>query len=144
MKEKNRAKRIPWHIFTFLSVMLTLSVFYITHNVKYPIALFWIAYSCLICGSVMVENLYGDDFQQRHIKFTHVINELSSISFSFYLLHQIVILVLFNHKPINLLDDNISKFFIILIICTFLAYISHHYFERPVSQRLKIILIPKK
>lgn len=137
LKEKIRAIKVLWQVFAFLSVMLTLSVFYITHNVKYPLALFWIAYSCLICGSVMVEDLYGDDFQQRHIKFTHVISELSNISFSFYLLHQIVILVLFNHKPINLLDDNIAKFFIILTICTFLAYISHHYFERPISRYLK-------
>lgn len=137
LNAKNSAKRMLWQIFVFLSVMLTLGVFYITHNVKYPLVLFWIAYSCLICGSVMIENLYGDDFQQRHMKFTHVINDLSSISFSFYLLHQIVILELFNHKPLNLLDNNIVKFFIILIICTFLAYISYHYFERPISRRLK-------
>lgn len=106
-----------WQIFAFFSVMLTFGVFYITHNIKYPLALFWITYSCLICGSVMVEGLCGDNFQQRHLKLTYVINELSNISFSFYLLHQIVILVLFNHKPLNLLDNNIIKFLIILIIC---------------------------
>lgn len=121
--------------------MLTFGVFYITHNIKYPLALFWITYSCLICGSVMVESVWeGENFQQLHFKLIRVINELGNISFSFYLLHQIVTLVLFNHKPLNLLDNNIVKFFIILTICVFGAYISHHYFERPVSRKLASLM----
>lgn len=143
LQENFSTNKLFWQIFAFLSVMLTLGTFYVTHNVKYPLALFWIAYSCLICGSVMVESVCGENFQQRHLRLIRVINELGNISFSFYLLHQIVIMVLFNHKPLNLLDNNIIKFFIILIVCTFLAYISHHYFERPVSQRLKNIIIKK-
>lgn len=82
----------------------------------------------------------GDNFKQRHMKFTYVINELSNISFSFYLLHQIVILALFNHKPLNLLDNNIAKFIIILITCTLIAYIFHHYFERSISRKLKCFI----
>lgn len=85
----------------------------------------------------MVESVCGENFQQRHLRLTRVINELGNISFSFYLLHQIVIMVLFNHKPLNLLDNNIIKFLIILIICILGAYISHHYFERPISRKLK-------
>lgn len=143
LQEKKCANYKSWLIFAFFSMILTFGVFYITHNVKYPLALFWITYSCLICGSVMVESLCGDNFKQQHLKLTYLINELSNISFSFYLLHQIIILVLFNHKPLNLLDNNIAKFIIILIVCIFLAYISHHYFEKQISQRLKKIIIKK-
>lgn len=137
LQENFSTNKLFWQIFAFLSVMLTFGTFYVTHNIKYPLALFWIAYSCLICGSVMVESVWGENFQQRHSKLTHVINELGNISFSFYLLHQIVILVLFNHKPLNLLDNNIVKFLIILIVCVFVAYISYRYFERPISRKLK-------
>lgn len=137
LQENFSTNKLFWQIFAFLSVMLTFGTFYVTHNIKYPLALFWIAYSCLICGSVMVESVWGENFQQRHSKLTHVINELGNISFSSYLLHQIVILVLFNHKPLNLLDNNIVKFLIILIVCVFVAYISYRYFERPISRKLK-------
>lgn len=112
LQEKSSTNNMFWKIFAFLSVMLTFGAFYITHNVKYPLALFWITYSCLICGSVMVESMCGDNFLQRNSKLTYVINELSNISFSFYLLHQIVILVLFNHEPLNLLENNTAKFII--------------------------------
>ena len=119
-----------------------ISIFCISYKVSYPLALFWISYSCLIFGSVLFETVYEDNFQ-HFPKLSRIINELSNISFSFYLLHQIIILVLFNHRPFNMLDEELLRFIAILVICIIMAYLSFHYFEKPIAKRLQILISGK-
>lgn len=110
------------------------------YQVSYPLALLWICYSCLICGSVLLETIYTNYFQRQYLSLTRIINELSNISFSFYLLHQIMILILFNHRPFNMLDEELIRFITILVICIIMAYVSFHYFEKPIAKRLQVLI----
>lgn len=140
---KNNLLETKQVMIAVFSIILPISAFYATYNKPvYPLAIFWISYSCLICGSALVETIYKKDEneEQHYPKFIRIVNGLSNISFSFYLLHQIVILILFNHKPLNILNDEFAKFIIILTVCLVLAYISHHYFEKPISKQLRSLI----
>lgn len=129
-----------WHIIVCVcAIILTFVTFYVTHNTTYPLALFWLSYSFLICGSSLLEisckaHAGGGQHGTRLIR---IINWLSGISFSFYLLHQIVILVLYNHWPVYMQDNELVKFIVILSVCLLLAYFSFRYFEKPVAIRLR-------
>lgn len=90
----------------------------------------------------MFESVYKDNLQ-HFPKLSRIINDLSNISFSFYLLHQIIILVLFNHRPFNMLNEELPRFIAILVICMIMAYLSFHYFEKPIAKRLQIIICGK-
>lgn len=142
LQSKNNFNKILLRLFALFSIILTISTFCITYKVSYPLALFWISYSCLICGSILFESVYKDNFQYFP-KLSRIINDLSNISFSFYLLHQIIILVLFNHRPFNMLNEELPRFIAILVICMIMAYLSFHYFEKPIAKRLQIIISGK-
>ena len=140
LQSKNDCSKISLQLFALFSIILTISTLYMVYQVSYPLALLWICYSCLICGSVLLETIYTNYFQRQYLSLTRIINELSNISFSFYLLHQIMILILFNHRPFNMLDEELIRFITILVICIIMAYVSFHYFEKPIAKRLQVLI----
>lgn len=133
---KNKSLLIAFGLFI---VTFPITVFIITHNRTYSLVIFWIAYSLLIGGSSLLEMCWERCKKASHPKLMRIISSFSSIMFSFYLLHQIVILVLYNHPPINLLDNKFMKFLLILGICVLLAFIFHNYFEKPAAAYMKKI-----
>lgn len=60
----------------------------------------------------------------------------AKISFSFYLIHQIYIIVLYNHFPFDSIHE-FGKFFIILSSCIIVSYISYSYIEHPIYKKLR-------
>lgn len=140
LQNKNDFSKISLQLFALFSIILTISTLYMVYQVSYPLALLWICYSCLICGSVLLETICTNYFQRQYPSLTCIINELSNISFSFYLLHQIIILILFNHRPFNMLDEELIRFITILVICIIMAYVSFHYFEKPIAKRLQVLI----
>lgn len=130
----------------FISFIVTLpiAVFYFTHNKTYPLAAFWIAYSILIGGGALIETWLGCKIVEKRPQLSKCINTLSTITFSFYLWHQIIILVLWNHPPINIINNSLTRFLLILGLCTFIAFISRNYFEKPIEKRLKSVFIRRQ
>lgn len=140
LQSKNKFSKVSLQLFVLFSIILIIGILYITYKVSYPLALLWISYSCLICGSVLLEIICTNNFQCQYPSLTRIINELSNISFSFYLVHQIIILILFNHRPLNMLDEELIRFIAILAICIIIAYVSFHYFEKPIAKRLQVLI----
>lgn len=99
--------------------------------------LYWFMFFILICVLFFCEShitkKIGTGFTYKVFSFG------AKISFSFYLIHQIYILVIYNHFPFNSINE-IWKFLIILSSCIIVSYISYFYIEHPIYKKLKSYL----
>ncbi|MBE7175909.1 MAG: acyltransferase [Mucilaginibacter polytrichastri] len=71
---------------------------------------------------------------------------LGEISFSFYLLHQIMIRYFFsvNKRMYDPIERDYYMFFVILLVSLGLSYLAHRFIEMPANVYLKKKLLPKK
>lgn len=71
---------------------------------------------------------------------------LGEISFSFYLLHQILIRYFFsvNKRIPTPVEKDYLIFFIILVVALLVSYVAHRFIEMPANVYLKKKLLPKK
>lgn len=130
--------------FTAVSIATPIAVFYFAHDKVCPLATFWVAYSVLIGGGALVETWRGDKVKADYPNLMKGIKQLGNITFSFYLWHQIIILVLWNHPPVNMINNSLTKFLLILFLCTSVAILFQKYFERPIEKRLKNIIFQRR
>lgn len=144
IKEKAYCNKKLLSAFVLSSLILTFIVFYTTHGKTYYLPTFWIVYSLLITSSTLMETSYVCHFRKNHPKLANILTTLSNISFSFYMLHQIIILILYNHPPVNSIASGSIKFFSVLTICLFAAYLSQKYFEKPVAKYLSTRIVKTK
>lgn len=135
-----------WRLMAFAAVCIAtpMAVFYFAHGKDCPLAAFWVAYSLLIGGGALIETWRGDKVKAAYPSLMKGIKLLSGITFSFYLWHQIIILVLWNHPPVSMINNSLIKFLLILFLCTFVAIMSQKYFEKPVEKYLKTIIFHRK
>lgn len=120
--------KIPWDLLISLCLFVLVLPFS-------KVCLYWVLFFIIIKLLLDVENHIPEKFFSNSI--FYVIGLFGKISFSFYLIHQTYILILYNHFPVNQIDSEVWKFIIILFSCIIVSYATYLYVEQPIYRRLK-------
>lgn len=134
--DKISVSPLMWDLMALLSFVVVISISFLfpTSN-PYSVAfLYWIPIGSLIY-SIASGSVVGGRFRLLDNK---ILNSLGNISFTFYMLHQLVMRwtrLIMKH---TIHDDSESSIYIIivLIITLFLSYLCNIYFEKPVMKCL--------
>lgn len=102
------------------------------------ICLCWVLFFIIMKVLLCLENSIPKKCFSNRIFGT--ISLLEKTIFTFYLIHQLYILILYNHFPVNQIDSEIGKFAIILLSCIMVSYLVYSYIEQPIYRRFKLFL----
>lgn len=135
-KDRKNVSPLTWDLIVLFSFLLviTISFSFPTSN-PYSVAfLYWIPIGCLIY-SIASGSILRSRFRVLDNK---ILNSLGNISFTFYILHQLVMRWTRLIMKYTLHDNSESSIYIIivLIITLFLSYMCNIYFEKPVMKCL--------
>lgn len=100
--------------------------------------LWWILFYIIMKVLLDLENHIPEKYFSNRI--FGIISLYGKISFTFYLIHQLYILILYNHFPVNQINSEIGKFAIIFFSCVMVSYMVHSYIEQPMYRRFKSFL----
>lgn len=125
---------------------------------RYRMPLYWLFTLCLFALAfpfskvclwwvlffIVINLLLHLEDHTSEIRFSNrIFNAISlfgKISFTFYLIHQVYILILYNHLPVNQINSEIVKFVTILLSCIIVSYVVYVYIEQPICRKLKSFL----
>lgn len=119
---------LTWDLMALLSFVVVIAIsllFSISNPYSFAI-LYWIPMGCLIY-SIASGSIGGGRFGMLDKK---VLNSLGNISFTFYMLHQLVMRYAMKHV------GGLSYMIFVLIVTLALSYLCNIYFEKPVAKWL--------